>query len=122
MRVSPLTCLVRVRGVPVLLWENDMDTALTDYNREALEFFRDDGIDPGGFLAACLENDLTRAMGRADLQNRDQLFPVCVWMYNECPRGIWGSHDLVFEYLAKIGREKLEERINAGSSKDETGG
>jgi len=56
-------------------------------------------IEPGGFLRAVLENDLREAFGRADLINREALFDIVAYIYNECPAVCWGSREKVQAWL-----------------------
>lgn len=58
------------------------------------------GIPPGGFLRAVLENDLREAFGRADQYNRECLFEIVGWLYNESPSTCWGSPEKVAAWLA----------------------
>ena len=55
----------------------------------------EDGIRAGGFLMACLENDLLGAMNRADVNNLPRLQEIVYWMYDEIPVGCWGSKEKV---------------------------
>ena len=49
-------------------------------------------LHPGGFVTAVLSNDLFEACGRADTQNSAQLDLICRFIYNNIPRGCYGSH------------------------------
>lgn len=63
-------------------------------------------IPTGGFLRACLENDLVDAAGRADHQNIHLLAEIACYMYNDMPRACWGSPDKVNAWLG-TGKEHL---------------
>ncbi len=61
----------------------------------SLQRWVDDGVLPGDFLTACLENDLSEAAGRAD-ENNILILPAYVgWLYNEAPSACWGSPERV---------------------------
>ena len=49
------------------------------------------GILPGDFLTAVLNNDLKEACGRADDVNRRCLFNYIDFFYNYAPSQCWGS-------------------------------
>ena len=69
-------------------------------------------IPTGGFLQACLENDLVDAAGRADDQNRYLLFEIACYMYNDMPLACRGSREKVAAWLAArpaVVVEKAEE-------------
>lgn len=53
------------------------------------------GILPGDFLIAVLSNDLKEACARADDDNRNRLFDIVSWFYNEAPSPCWGSPEKV---------------------------
>jgi hypothetical protein len=60
-------------------------------------------IRTGGFLQACLENDLARAVCLADPVNRDLIPAIALYIYNVLPLDSWGSAQRVSEWLS--GRE-----------------
>lgn len=53
------------------------------------------GIPPGQFLMAVLTNDLRGSCERADDFNRARLFDIVRFLYNDAPRGCWGSPQAV---------------------------
>ena len=57
------------------------------------------GIAAGGFLTACLENNLVGAFGWADVHNRSRIQEIVYWLYNEAPSGCWGSAETVAKWL-----------------------
>lgn len=67
--------------------------------KESIMRYVEHGIPTGGFLRACLENDLLGAMGRADLTSRMNLFEICAFIYNEIPSTCHGSPDKVKTWL-----------------------
>lgn len=58
-----------------------------------------DRIPPGSFLQAVLENDLMRALGRADSTNIRCLEAYGRFLYNHAPAGSYGSHEKVNAWL-----------------------
>jgi hypothetical protein len=67
--------------------------------KQALDSYATDRAATGGFLRAVLENDLMRAMSRADLESRAALHDICVYVYNELPSGCWGDPETVRRWL-----------------------
>lgn len=74
--------------------------------KRSLDNYARDGIPTGGFCRAVLENDLAGAFGRADSDNRADLFEIVGYVYNELPQNCWGSRENVAAWLKK----KEEER------------
>jgi hypothetical protein len=72
---------------------------LTDKNIESLKRYVDQKIPPGGFMHAVLTNDLRRACGQADINNRRKIFEYVEWLYNEAPADCWGSIEKVNAWL-----------------------
>jgi len=73
----------------------------------------EDGIPPGGFLQACLANDLTDAVGRASSKTWEYLFSVAMFLYHELPgRGYsespWGSREAITGHIERIRTAKSE--------------
>jgi len=72
------------------------------FNHSDYKMVREDTLDtldnwakhcwpPGSFCQAVLENNLKEAFGRADMKNRNALFDICRYVYNELPSGCQGS-------------------------------
>lgn len=66
---------------------------------ESLQLYVDHGCSVGGFLMAVLENNLSEACGRADLNNQRRLITIVRYVYNRIPRDAWGSPEKVAEWL-----------------------
>lgn len=66
---------------------------------ESLNRYVTKRIPTGSFLQAVLENNLMEACGRADFQNREHLFAICSYIYNELPLNCWGSRGIVKKWL-----------------------
>ena len=67
--------------------------------RDALQSYFEYHIQTGGFLYAVLTNDLYSACGRADSTNRECLFDIVQFLYNEVPSMCYGSPKKVGEWL-----------------------
>jgi len=65
----------------------------------SLRRYADLGIETGGFLRACLENDFMEAVGRADDDNIRVLCKICSYIYNEIPSPCHGSPEKVQAWL-----------------------
>lgn len=68
----------------------------------ALERYLNNGIMPGSFLTAVLENNLSEAFGRADHENEANLKNIVGYVYNNLPSGCWGSREKVQNYLKSL--------------------
>ena len=63
------------------------------------------GIRPGGFLVACLENDLARAVERADPESLALLPKIVWWIRVNVPAGSWGSGERVQDHVDRVERD-----------------
>jgi hypothetical protein len=72
-----------------------------------LEAYASDGLRPGAFLRAVLENDLFRAIEKADEQNRLILPQLVTFIYRELPAACWGSPEKVVDWMT-IASENVE--------------
>lgn len=72
---------------------------MTEYSKipkrtiEALDRYVHSRIVPGHFLIAVLTNNLFEAMDRADKENRDALYEIIRYVWNELPLACWGSKE-----------------------------
>jgi hypothetical protein len=57
----------------------------------AIRRWVENGTPTGGFVRACLENNLLEAVIAADDENIKSLPSVMLYLYNEVPGGCWGS-------------------------------
>lgn len=57
----------------------------------AIRRYIEQGIPPGDFLTAVIDNNLCEAMGRADDENLENLLAFLAYFYNEAPGQCWGS-------------------------------
>ena len=66
---------------------------------DAVKRYVEEGREPGGFVLACLQNDLQMAVTRADPCNRERLQEI-VWMLNSAiPSVSFGSPQKVRAWL-----------------------
>lgn len=72
---------------------------IPEYTKDALERYIQDRFEPGGFLMAVLSNDLKDAFGRADINNREAMFHIVSYLYNDAPANCWGSPEKVAQWL-----------------------
>lgn len=73
--------------------------SLPTVTKDSLQLYVESRCHPGGFLFAVLSNDLMGAMDRADDHNREALFEICQFIYNELPNGCHGSPMAVARWL-----------------------
>lgn len=78
--------------------------------KESFDEYVSLGIPTGDFLRAVLENDLMEAFGRADDNNREIMFDICCYVYNEIPAGCHGSKQAVKDWLARDWTEARNKR------------
>jgi hypothetical protein len=76
---------------------------LPEHMQDGARRYIERGIEPGGFMLAVLENDLTGAAARADNVNRHCLLIWAEWLYNECPAPAWHSRKNVDAWIARGG-------------------
>lgn len=69
------------------------------YMQDALIRYYENGISPGSFLCAVLNNDLKEAFGRADDINQYCIRNYVLWLYNHAPTGSWGHADATENWL-----------------------
>ena len=70
------------------------------------------GIQGGSFMTELFANRLVQAFGRADEENTAAMRAWVSWLYNDAPRGCWGSPMAVSEWIAAgglMGRDVKEE-------------
>lgn len=74
------------------------------------------GVPPGSFVRAVLENDLIQAVRKGDLENRAALSRIVEYLYCTCPTGAWMSEAQVEAWL---GAHRLfKEMADATAVKD----
>jgi len=66
---------------------------------EAFDRYVNCRISPGDFLQAVLSNDLKGSFMLADDENRENLFDIVSYVYNELPFNCQGSPEKVKKWL-----------------------
>lgn len=66
---------------------------------DVLSRYRNQKLKTGGFLNACLENDLYEAVCRADGDCLDHIRELMQYIANELPTNAWGSKETVEAWL-----------------------
>ena len=69
--------------------------------KAGLDYYAKERVPPGDFLRAVLENDLMEAFGRADIENRRDMFEILNYVYNNMPYSCHGSPLAVEEWLGR---------------------
>lgn len=88
---------------------------MTDYSilpahmREPMRLYIEHGVTPGSFTQCVLANDLMGALGRADDTNRERIFDICRFLYNEAPAACYGSTDRMFAWINRGGLHGMTE-------------
>ncbi len=70
-----------------------------EYMHGGIIRYYENGIPPGDFLTAVIDNDLKEAVGRADDVNVNALKAYVMWFFNQAPMGSWGFTDACSEWL-----------------------
>jgi len=88
--------------------------------KDGIDLYVTHGIQPGGFLRAVLENDLLRAVQRADAESLAALPVIVCYLYSNVRADCWGSRPAVAEWLAgaEERRAKSEALSQALASRD----
>ena len=66
------------------------ESGMPEYMHGGIIRFYENGIPPGDFLTAVIDNDLQEAAVRADSTNIERLKNYVMWFYNYAPSGTWG--------------------------------
>jgi hypothetical protein len=74
-----------------------------EHLRGGLLLYVENGIPPGHFLTAVLENNLMEAIGRADEESARGLVGLCGYIYNEVPSTCHGSPQKVEAWIKRGG-------------------
>jgi hypothetical protein len=77
----------KCQGIPEHLWCG-------------LERYLEHRLEPGGFLRAVLENDLSTAIRRADNESMSALKSIVIYLVNN-GGDKWGSKELVHRWLKR---------------------
>lgn len=72
---------------------SDSSMDIPSWAEQELRDWVDRGVLYSDFLRAVVENDLMRAVSKADLANRRILSNYTMWIYNMAPEGCHGSRE-----------------------------
>lgn len=64
---------------------------IPDYTLEAIEDYLATGHERGGFIMAVMENNLSKAVAKADSNNGPALSQIVRWLWSNAPANAWGS-------------------------------
>lgn len=73
--------------------QNAADELIPERMQGALRRWVTEGIEPGGFVSAILENNLFEAFARADAENSLIIKNYLLFLYNHAPAGCYGSKE-----------------------------
>ncbi len=68
---------------------------LPNHTVEALDHYFIKGWTPGGFLTAMIAEDYKKALGCADLVNKQRFWYVATWLIMYAPKGSTGSYKIL---------------------------
>jgi hypothetical protein len=74
---------------------------IPDRMMEPIRRYIENGIKPGDFLTAVIENNLSEAVGNADYENLENLQAFVGYFYNKAPAACWGSPEKVKKWIDK---------------------
>lgn len=74
---------------------DDPHSFVPHHMREGFRLWIENGILPGSFGTAILENNLSNAIGKADHINEQHIKSIVSWVYNYAPSDCWGSIEKV---------------------------
>ena len=76
---------------------------LPEHMQDAAQRYIENGIRPGSFLTAVLENNLFRTVNFADETNRQSIGHWVLWLTWEIPAPAWGSKEKVDAWIKQGG-------------------
>jgi len=85
------------------------ECGIPEYMQGGIVRYYENGLQPGHFLSAVIDNDLKEAVSRADDVNVNCLKNYVMWFYNYAPSGSWGSAGAVDRWLENFVKEKDDE-------------
>lgn len=82
---------------------NNYEWIPVPYMKLGIEQYIEQGLEPGGFLKALIQNDLREAVARADINNSAALADWVRALYSYAPSGCWGSPEAYEQWVAHKG-------------------
>ena len=83
-----------------------IERGVPDYTADSLARYVFDGIMPGGFLTAVLENNLMEAFGQADNANSSAMKEIVTFIYNCVPSHCHGTSKKVCAWMEERQRDR----------------
>lgn len=83
-------------------------SALPDHMQEGTRRYIERGGQVGNFLTEVFSNRLVQAYSRADEMNQAFMTVWASFLYNQAPRGCWGSPEAVEKWQRRGGLEGIE--------------
>jgi hypothetical protein len=74
-------------------------SGLPPHIQGAAKRYIEHGVEVGGFLTAMISNNLTASFATADETNRERMFDIVSWFYNEAPGPCWGSPEKMTAWM-----------------------
>lgn len=90
--------------------EEALNRLIPEHCREGLKLYFEEGIMPGGFLTAVLENDLVGAFSKADQINSGRMEDYARYLWNYADRRSYGSPQKVIMWCETGGLRGQAER------------
>ena len=78
---------------------------IPEYMQGGIIRYYENGLSPGHFLTAVINNDLKEACARADETNKYCLHKYVMWFYNQAPMGSWGHEDATRNWIKRFHEE-----------------
>jgi len=85
--------------------KSELELAIPPAVFAGLQRYIKNGILPGGFLTAVLQNDLIASFERADQHSKAAMEDIVTYMYNYIPMAAWGSPERVRDWSELKRRE-----------------
>lgn len=85
------------------MWGSANWDLLPEHMHSGVRLYVEEGIAPGTFMCAVIQNDLKGALGHADITNRECLFEIVQFFYNYVPANAWGSKKVMRDWMKHNG-------------------
>ena len=79
-------------------------SGLPERLQDGMKRYIENGIQPGDFLTACIQDKLVESLGRASTRTYEYVHSVAMFLYNEAPYDAWGSKEIMNLWIQRIGR------------------
>lgn len=93
---------------------------ISEGSKYTVDKYVSEGIHPGHFIYAVLENDLFGAVSRADANSRRELADIVIYIYNNIPVECYGNRQKVNAWMNKKYREYESAKGAKGESHERT--